>query len=89
MRCICFLNHPIADTKSNELAQIIIPGAQVGRKNDIFVCSVGAAHSVATRGLYITIVSAKLEAGKPEEDIAPDLALLGEIMQRLMSVNST
>ena len=50
------------------MAQIIIPGAQVGRKNDIFVCSVGAAHSVATRGVYVAIISAKLEARKPEED---------------------
>ena len=88
MRCI-FLNHPIADTNDNESAQIIIPGAQVGRKNDIFVCSVGAAHSVATRGVYVAIISAKLEARKPEEDIAPGLVLLGEIMRRLMYVNST
>lgn len=88
-RCICFLNHPIADTKDNESAQIVIPGAQVGRKNDIFVCSVGSAHSVAARGVYIAIVSTKLEAGKPEEEIAPGLALLGEIMQRFMSVNTT
>merc|ERR1740136_423007 len=48
-----------------------------------------SAHSVAAKGVYIAIVSTKLEDGKPEEEIAPGLALLGEIMQRFMSVGTT
>merc|ERR1712038_106694 len=83
VRCICFLNHPIPDTNQNASAQIVIPGPQVGRKNDIFVCSVSSAHAVSARGLYIAIVSTKMEAGRPEEEIAPGLALLGKIIQRL------
>jgi Rab GDP dissociation inhibitor len=89
VRCICFLNHAIPSTNDNSSAQIIIPGPQVGRKNDIYVCSVGAAHAVAAKGIYIAIVSTMMEAGKPEDEIAPGLALLGNIMQRFTTVATT
>ena len=89
VRCICFLNHPIPNTNENQSAQIIIPGPQVGRKNDIFVCSVSSAHAVSANGVYIAIVSTKMETGKPEEEIAPGLALMGHIMQRFTTVATT
>lgn len=89
VRCICFLNHPIPDVNENSSAQIIIPGPQVGRTNDIFVCSVSSSHMVSARGIYIAIVSTKMEIGKPEEEIAPGLALLGNIMQRFTTVATT
>jgi len=89
VRCICFLNHSIPNTNDNESAQIIIPGPQVGRKNDIFVCSVSSSHAVSARGIYIAIVSTKMETGKPEEEVAPGLALLGHIMQRFTTVATT
>lgn len=89
VRCICFLNHPIPNTNDNGSVQIIIPGPQVQRKNDIYVCSVVSAHAVAARGIFIAIVSTKLESGKPEEEIAPGLSLLGQIMQRFTTVATT
>lgn len=89
VRCICFLNHPIPNTNDNASAQIIIPGPQVGRKNDIFVCSVSSAHAVSASGIYIAIVSTKMEVGRPEEEIAPGLALLGNIIQRFTTVATT
>eukprot|EP00558_Chaetoceros_sp_UNC1202_P001656 CAMPEP_0197259688 /NCGR_PEP_ID=MMETSP1429-20130617/83642_1 /TAXON_ID=49237 /ORGANISM="Chaetoceros sp., Strain UNC1202" /LENGTH=468 /DNA_ID=CAMNT_0042723899 /DNA_START=56 /DNA_END=1462 /DNA_ORIENTATION=- len=89
VRCICFLNHPIPSTNDNESAQIIIPGPQVNRKNDIFVCSVSSSHAVSARGIHIAIVSTKMELGKPEDEIAPGLALLGHIMQRFTTVATT
>lgn len=89
VRCICFLNNPIPNINNNASAQIVIPGPQVGRKNDIFVCSVSSAHAVSASGVYIAIVSTKMEIGKPEEEIAPGLALLGTIMQRFTSVAVT
>eukprot|EP00816_Leptocylindrus_hargravesii_P003297 CAMPEP_0196803200 /NCGR_PEP_ID=MMETSP1362-20130617/2586_1 /TAXON_ID=163516 /ORGANISM="Leptocylindrus danicus, Strain CCMP1856" /LENGTH=464 /DNA_ID=CAMNT_0042174653 /DNA_START=87 /DNA_END=1481 /DNA_ORIENTATION=+ len=89
VRCICFLNHPIPNTNNSESAQIIIPGPQVNRKNDIFVCCVSSAHCVANRGVYIAIVSTLMEGGMPEEEIKPGLALLGSIMQRFTSVATT
>jgi len=88
-RCICFLNHPIENTKDNKSVQIVIPGAQVGRKNDVFVCSMSSEHAVAAKGVYIAIVSTKMEIGKPEEEVAPGLNLLGEIMQRFTTVATT
>jgi len=88
-RCICFLNHPIPNTNEQESAQIIIPGPQVGRKNDIFVCSVSNAHNVSARGVYIAIVSTKMEKGQPEEEVQPGLALLGHVMQRFTTVATT
>lgn len=89
VRCICFLNHPIPNTNNSESTQIIIPGPQVNRKNDIFVCCVSSAHCVAAKGVYIAIVSTLMEGGMPEEEIKPGLALLGSIMQRFTSVATT
>jgi len=89
VRCICFLDHPIPSTNDNASSQIIIPGPQVGRKNDIFVCCVSSTHAVSAPGIYIAIVSTKMEIGKPEEEIAAGLALLGNIMQRFTSVATT
>jgi len=89
VRCICFLNHPVPSTNNSESAQIVIPGPQVGRQNDIFVCSISSSHAVSARGVYIAIVSTKMETGKPEEEIAPGLALLGHIMQRFTTVATT
>lgn len=89
VRCIAFLNHPIPNVDENSSAQIVIPGPQVGRKNDIFVCSVSSSHAVSASGIYIAIVSTKMEIGKPEEEIAPGLALLGPIIQRFTTVATT
>jgi len=88
-RCICFLNHPIPDTNDGLSAQIIIPGKQVGRTNDIFVCSVSSGHSVSARGVYIAIVSTKMETDNAEAELQPGLALLGTIMQKFMNVVTT
>lgn len=89
VRCICFLNHPIPNTNDSESVQIIIPGPQVGRENDIFVCCVSSAHNVSARGVYIAIVSTKLEKNKPEEEMAAGLNLLGNVTQRFTSVVTT
>mmetsp|Transcript_18508 Transcript_18508/g.26050 ORF Transcript_18508/g.26050 Transcript_18508/m.26050 type:complete len:466 (-) Transcript_18508:78-1475(-) len=86
VRCICFLNHPIPNIDNNESAQIIIPGPQVGRTNDIFVCALSSSHAVSARGIYVAIVSTKMERNNPDEEIAPGLLLLGQIMQRFTTV---
>jgi Rab GDP dissociation inhibitor len=44
---------------------------------------------VSARGIYIAIVSTKLENGNPQEEIAPGLALLGQILQRFTAVATT
>jgi len=88
VRCICILNHPIPNTGDSDSAQVIIPGPQVGRTNDIFVCSMGHGMQVSAPGIYIAIVSTIVEKGNPEEDLAPGLEVLGPILQRFTSVQT-
>jgi len=89
VRCICLLNHPVPNIGNSESAQIIVPGPQVGRVNDVFVCTLGNGHSVSAKGVYIAIVSTRSERESPEDDVAPGLALLGHVMQKFTSVNTT
>ena len=89
VRCICILNHPIPNTNNSESVQIIIPGPQVGRVNDIFVCCVGNALAVSAPGIYVAIVSTIVEKGTPDEDVAPGLQLMGPILKRFTSVSTT
>ena len=62
IRCICILDHPIPNTNATNFAgikvgeaaplesvQIVIPGPQVGRQADVFVCSVGSGLNVQTK----------------------------------------
>jgi Rab GDP dissociation inhibitor len=89
VRCICILNHPIPNTNDAESVQIVIPGPQVDRVNDVFVCSVGHGLAVSAPGIYIAIVSTLIEKGEPDKDIAPGLQLLGPILKRFTSVSTT
>ena len=89
VRCICLLDHPVPNTNNAESVQIVIPGPQVGRKNDIFVCALGHSLQVAAQGVTIAIVSTISEKGTPDEDVAPGLQLLGPILKRFTSVSTT
>ena len=89
VRCICLLNHPIPNTNNAESVQIIIPGPQVNRINDVFVCSMGHSLQATAPGVYVAIVSTIAEKGNPDEDIAPGLNMLGPILKRFTSVSTT
>merc|ERR1712232_584435 len=89
VRCICILNHTIPNTSDADSVNIIIPGPQVGRVNDVFVCSVGHSLQVSAPGITIAIVSTLAERGNPDEDVAPGLLLLGPILRRFTSVTTT
>lgn len=89
VRCICFLNHSIPNTDNRDSVQIIIPGPQVGRKNDIFVCCLSHNHQVSAQGIYVAIVSTKVERNNPEEELLPGMKLLGNILQRFTTVSTT
>lgn len=89
VRCICLLDHFIPNTNNSESVQIVIPGPQVNRVHDIFVCSLGHTLQVAAAGVTIAIVSTVAEKGNPDEDVAPGLQLLGPILKRFTSVSST
>jgi Rab GDP dissociation inhibitor len=89
VRCICLLNHPIPNTNNSESTQIIIPGPQVGRVNDVFVCCMGNALQTTAPGFYVAIVSTLVEKGQPDEDVLPGLQVLGPILKRFTSVATT
>jgi len=92
VRSICFLDHPIDQTKGNESCQIIIPALQVTaagypkREHDIYISCVSFAHMVAPKGKYIAIVSTEVETAKPLEELAPGIQLLGKITERFDDV---
>lgn len=93
LRCLPLLLllcwQPIPNTGNAESVQIVIPGPQVDRVNDVFVCALGNSLAVSAPGVYVAIVSTLVEKGMPDEDIAPGLQLLGPILKRFTAVSST
>jgi len=88
IRAICLLDHPLANTDGAESAQIIIPAAQVKRRNDIYVCVISFAHFVASQGKYIAIVSTTCESANPSAEVQPGIDLLGKVLERFDSVST-
>jgi len=86
IRAICFLKHPIPGTDDSDSAQIIIPQNQVGRKNDIYIAMVSSTHNVCAKDIYVAIVSTIVETDRPEQEIGPGLALLGNIHDKFVSI---
>lgn len=86
-RCICILSHPIDNTNNADSAQIIVPGAAVGRKNDIYVSMVSYVHNVAAEGKYVAVVSTNVESKSPEDEIMPAMNLLGKIDDKFFWVS--
>ncbi|XP_059615047.1 rab GDP dissociation inhibitor alpha [Phlebotomus argentipes] len=87
IRCICLLDHPIANTKDALSTQIIIPQKQVGRNSDIYVSLISYTHQVAAKGWFIAMVSTTVETDNPEAEIKPGLDLLGPITQKFVSIS--
>lgn len=87
VRAICILDHPIPNTDKAESCQIIIPQAQAKRQSDIYISCVSFAHSVASAGKYIGIISTTVETDRPEEELKPGLALLGPVLKMFVSVS--
>lgn len=73
---------PTVGTDNAESVQIIIPAKQVKRKNDIYVCMVSSTHQVASAGRYIAIASTTVETANPIAELAPGIALIGDILER-------
>lgn len=69
-------------TDNSESAQIIIPAREVRRRNDIYVAIVSHSHLVASKGMFIAIVSTTVETNNPIAELNPGLALLGQIAER-------
>jgi len=89
IRCICVMDHPIADTNNSKSCQIIIPQKQVGRKHDIYVCCISDTHYVCTKGKYIAIIATTVETSKPMDELKIALHLLGKIEKTFVSIIDT
>merc|ERR1711871_783755 len=77
IRTICILNGPAPNTGDCGSCQIILPGSQCGRTNDIYVTVLDSSHQVSPKGRFIGIVSTTVETGTPPKELVPGLDLLG------------
>jgi Rab GDP dissociation inhibitor len=85
LRAICILKHPIEKTDGNDSLQLIIPQSQVGRKHDIYIAMVSAAHNVCPKGYYVAIVSTIAETNTNHHlELKPGFERLGEIEEKFM-----
>jgi Rab GDP dissociation inhibitor len=80
IRAICIMDHPIANTNNSQSIQIILPQKQLGRKSDIYISMVSAAHNVCRQGLYLAIASATVETNDPQAELKPAMDLIGETL---------
>jgi len=87
VRAICFLKHPIPNTADADSLQLIIPMNQVGRKNDVYICCVSAAHNVCPKGYWVAIVSTIVETNNPEAELKVGLDLLGPVEEKFVGVS--
>lgn len=88
VRAICIMKHPIPNTDNSDSVQLIIPQNQVGRKNDIYIAEVSSAHNICAKGIYVAQVSTIVETDKPELELRPGLDLLGDILDKFVTVAS-
>eukprot|EP00178_Gracilaria_changii_P017732 TRINITY_DN5056_c0_g1_i1.p1 TRINITY_DN5056_c0_g1~~TRINITY_DN5056_c0_g1_i1.p1 ORF type:complete len:454 (-),score=79.27 TRINITY_DN5056_c0_g1_i1:62-1423(-) len=86
-RKICILDHPVKDTHDASSCQIIIPQKAVGRKYDIYISVVSAAHNVAPKGKWIAIISTTVETDNPEKELEPAMKILGKVDESFFFVN--
>jgi len=84
-RMICILSHPVAGT-NDDSAQIIIPAAEAKRNSDIYVSTISYHHKIAPTGKYIAVASTQAETKEPEQELAPALALFGQVEQKFFWV---
>jgi Rab GDP dissociation inhibitor len=55
---------------------------------DIYISMVSSSHAVCAKGLYIAMISTKVETDKPELEIRPALDLLGEILEMFVKIHT-
>jgi Rab GDP dissociation inhibitor len=78
VRAICILKAQAPSTEEAASCQIILPGSQCGRTNDVYVTVLESTHCVAPRGRFIGIVSTSVETANPIKELTSGLSLLGQ-----------
>ena len=86
IRCICILDHPVANTNDLPAAQIILPQRQINRKNDIFIAVLNSSHGVCKKGYTIAIISTMVETSKPVDELAPAFDIIGKVCETFITV---
>jgi len=86
VRAICIMDHPIPQTSDSLSCQIIIPGNQCGRKNDVYIGLVSYAHHVAAEGKFIVICSTTVETANPEAELSEAFKTIGPVLERFVAV---
>jgi len=76
-RVICLLKGPAPNSKECSSTQIIVPGSQCGRKNDIYVTVLDSSHNVVPKGKWLGMVSTTVETATPEKELEAGLVILG------------
>jgi len=90
VRSICFLDHTVPNIGDCGSAQIIIPGSQCGRTNDVYVSVLDKGLEVVPGHLCVAMVSTKVEGHQnPVAEVDAGIQLLGPILQRFDSVVDT
>lgn len=87
VRAICIANHPIPQTSDSLSCQIIIPGNQCGRHNDVYIGCVSHAHNVAAEGKFIIICSTTVETANPEAELQVAFDTIGPVLERFVTVD--
>jgi Rab GDP dissociation inhibitor len=87
VRAICLMDHPIPGTSDSVSCQIILPGNQAGRKNDIYIACVSYAHHIAAEGKYIAICSTTVETASPENELQLAFQTIGPVLEKFVSVD--
>jgi len=80
------MNHPIPNTSDSLSCQIIIPGNQCSRRNDVYISAISYAHNVAAEGKFIAICSTTVETSNPEAELQVAFDTLGPVLERFVAV---
>mmetsp|Transcript_33532 Transcript_33532/g.94333 ORF Transcript_33532/g.94333 Transcript_33532/m.94333 type:complete len:445 (+) Transcript_33532:104-1438(+) len=89
VRCICIVDHPIANTKNAESTQIILPQKQIGRQHDIYISVVSFSHSIAAQGFYVAIASTTVETDDPKSELKAAFEIIGPTKKQFFIVKDT
>jgi len=87
VRSVNFLTHPIPNTENRDSLQIIIPGASVKRKNDIYVTLLSSKECVCVPGFWVACASTVVEGNvssdaEAERQLEPAFRLMGPVENR-------
>lgn len=89
VRCIAIMDHPIPGIEKDvESCQIIIPQEEFKRKHDTYILMLSHVHKVCAPGKYIVIIGTMVENEDPSIDIIPGLRVIGETLDKFISVST-